>query len=613
MNFTLEKLEQITNQMTQEGYAPIGLSILFIFFLIYMYFLMRRKKKARLAAANSVKVFQKAFDLSRDSMLILSDKNEVIYANKSMVRLLQLEENFLLKVLEKIPEIKVKKSWVALDKFIQENHERSKEKVLSFPQSMLKVLDNNEIPINLYIDTVLMETNGRVWCNVISIQDITQEKERSTLLFKHQLTNLPNQLQALQDLPAFYSKVHLEKNKIALMLMSFDNFSMLRSIIGYEQSNEVLKKFAKYLQSIVTDLNVSVYHTFDNHFLLTVTNLHSIEEARTFVAEIQAKVASFYKMEDVSLHLTVSAGIAVYPDSGATRTLLDNTYKALAQANKGGDSRIVVFIPEKSTNIYDELKLHNDMQEGLGRGEFEVYFQPIVKAQSKEVVAAEALIRWKHPQYGLIPPDVFISLMEKTGFIVKLGQYVLVEVLKQLKRWELFGFKQIEVSINVSMVEINTGEFVQNVEVQLGHHKVHPELIKFEITEGMAMISEAETEKYFLALKKIGVGLSLDDFGTGYTSFGYLKKFPADTMKIDKSLIDYILTNEEDQRIVKAMIELGHNLGMKIVVEGIENKKMVEIIASYGCDYMQGYYFSKPVPVFPYLSLNFKNCLDRFR
>ena len=138
--------------------------------------------------------------------------------------------------------------------------------------------------------------------------------------------------------------------------------------------------------------------------------------------------------------------------------------------------------------------------------------------------------------------------MEKTGFIVKLGQFILDEVLKQQKRWELFNFKSIEVSINVSMVEINTGEFVQHVERKLAEHQLDPECIKFEITEGIAMLNEAQTVKYFLALKKLGVGISLDDFGTGYTSFGYLKKFPADIVKIDKSLVDYILTNEEDQR-----------------------------------------------------------------
>ncbi|WP_373031195.1 putative bifunctional diguanylate cyclase/phosphodiesterase [Sulfurovum sp.] len=603
MNNILEKLGQVMNQMTQEGYALIMLSILIIFFLLYIYSLAQEKKKLRKALEDNLKVFEKAFEISEDAVLILSDKNEVMYANNTMVRLLQLNNTFLLKSFKSIAEVKVKKDWIALDQFVKDNRVGTKEKVRSYRHAILKISEGDEIPINLYLDTIIMRMPNEVLCDVISIQDMTKEKERSGTHFKHQLTNLPNQLQAYHDLPSFFSKVHLEKNKLALMLLSLDNFSMLRSIIGYEQANAVLKKFATYLETLGLSLNVSVYHTFDNHFLLTVTNLHSLEEARTFVEDIQKQLALFYKIEDVNLHLTVSAGIAIYPDSGNIRKLLDNAYKSLAEAEKDGDGKINIFIPEEFAKDYDELRLNSDMPGALRKGEFEVYYQPIIKVENQEIVAAEALIRWKHPQYGLIPPDVFISLMEKTGFIIKLGQYVLEEVLKQHKRWELFKFKQIEVSINVSMVEINTGEFVQHVERKLGEHQVNPECIKFEITEGLAMINESETEKYFLALKKLGVGISLDDFGTGYTSFGYLKKFPADNVKIDKSLVDYILTNEEDQRIVKAIIELAHTLGMKIVVEGIENQKMVDMIASYGCDYMQGYYFAKPLPVFEFQKL----------
>lgn len=535
--------------------------------------------------------------------MILSAKNEVLYANDSMAGLLQFNNHFLSKKLDTIAQIKVKKDWVVLDTLIKENCINSDDIVLSYPKSNLKLSEGDEIPINFYMDTILMSLHNEEICHVVTIQDLSKEIERSNSYFRHQLTNLPNQLQAYHDLPAFFSKAHLEKNKLALILMHLDNFSMLRSIIGYEQSNDVLKKFARHLETVGINLNISVYHTFDNHFLLTVTNLHSIEEVKTFVKDIQTRLASFYKMEDVNLHLTVSSGIAIYPDSGSIRKLLDYAYRALAKAEQEGDGKIHIFIPEEFASNYDELRLHNDMQGALNNGDFEVYYQPIIQVETRKIVAAEALIRWKHTQYGLIPPDVFIYLMEKTGFIIKLGQYVLEEVLKQQKRWELFKFKQIEVSINVSMVEINTGEFVQHVERKLGQHQVNPKLLKFEITEGVAMINEAETVKYFLALKKLGVGISLDDFGTGYTSFGYLKKFPADNLKIDKSLVDYILTNEEDQRIVKAIIDLAHTLGMKIVVEGIENKKMVDIIASYGCDYMQGYHFSKPLPVFEFQKL----------
>ena len=603
MNATLEKIGHIINQMTLEEYAFISIFFVFVLFLLHIYSLSQSKKKLRATFDNNVKVFQKTFDISEDAIFILSDKNKVMYANNTLVRLLQLNNNFLLKVLETEVQIKLKKDWIALNTFIKENRAGPQEKVRSYPQVMLKISEDDEIPVNLYLDTVVMGMPDEVLCDVITIQDLSKKKELSSAYFRHQLTNLPNQLQAHHDLPAFFSKAHLEKNKLALMLIQIDNFSMLRSIIGYDQANDVLKKFAKHLETLAMSLNVSVYHTFDNHFLLTITNLHSIEEAKIFVEDIQKQIASFYKMDDVNLHLTVSAGISIYPDSGSIRKLLDLTYKALAEAEKEGDGKITIFLPEKFTAEYDELRLNSEMPRALNNGEFEVYYQPIVQVGTEEVVAAEALIRWKHPQYGLIPPDVFISLMEKTGFIIKLGQYVLDEVLKQQKRWELFKFKQIEVSINVSMVEINTGFFVHHVERKLGEHRIHPELIKFEITEGIAMLNESETVRSFLELKKLGVGISLDDFGTGYTSFGYLKKFPADNLKIDKSLVDYILTNKEDQRIVKAIIELAHTLGMKIVVEGIENQKMVEMIASYGCDYMQGYHFSKPLPVFEFQKL----------
>ena len=500
-------------------------------------------------------------------------------------------------------EIKVKKDWVRLDTFIEENRTNAQENMNSYPRVTLKISQNDRVPVNLYLDTVTTGIPDHDICDVITIQDLSKDKELSSAHFRHQLTNLPNQLQAYHDLPAFFSKSHLEKHKLALILMTIDNFSMLRSVIGEEQANAVLKKFANYLETVSTSFNISVYHTFDNHFFLTVTNLHSIDDVRIFVEDIQKKLASFYKMEDVNLYLTASAGIAIYPDSGNVRKLLDYAYRALSVAEKEGDGKIHIYIPEKFDANYDELRLHSDMPRALQNGEFEVYYQPVIKAGSEEIVGAEALIRWKHPQYGLIPPYVFISLMEKTGFIIKLGQYVLEEVLKQQKRWELFNFKQVEVSINVSMVEINTGDFVHHVERKLAEHQISPELIKFEITEGIAMSNEAKTVKDFLALKKLGVGISLDDFGTGYTSFGYLKKFPADNLKIDKSLVDYILTNEEDQRIVKAITELAHTLGMKIVVEGIENKQMVDMVTSFGCDYMQGYHFSKPLPVFEFQKL----------
>jgi polar amino acid transport system substrate-binding protein len=598
MDFSLD----INNLRTFENI--IILLVLFLL-LLRIYLLIKEKKKLQKLIEKKVKIFQKAFDISEDAILILSDKNKVIYANKSMIKLLDLDEGYMLEPLKYMPKVKVKKDWLELDKFIKKMHKATDDKMQSFPQSSL--LPNNKnsknIPINLYIDSTSMGSEYDLWCNIISMHDLSKEKERLTALHRHKLTHLPNQLQALQDLNKFYSQIHLDDKKLALVLVNIDNFSQLRAIIGYEQANIILIKFAKYLEQLSKRSSFYVYHTFHNNFLLIIPSVESSDEIIMLSKEIQKQLVSFYKMGGVALHLTASIGISIYPESGSTLNLFDNAYKALAEAEKNGHGRINIYKTDTLEHDYDELALYNGIHEAIDKNEFEVYYQPIIEVGTEDIVAAEALIRWRHPQYGFIPPDVFVPIMEKTGFIVELGRYVLEEVLKQQKRWELFKFKQIEISINMSLLEIETEGFVENVAKQLAYHQINPELIKFEITEGSAMSSEEQVDTQLLALKKLGVAISLDDFGTGYTSFSYLKKFPADILKIDKTLVDYILVNQEDQRIVKAMIELGHNLGMKIVVEGIENKRMVQIVSSYGCDYMQGYYFSKPLPVFEFQKL----------
>jgi len=574
-------------------------------FPVSIYFLTKEKKKLQKHVESKVKVFQKAFDISEDAILVLSDKNKVLYANRSMIKLLGLPEGFMLKPLEYMPKVKVKEDWLALDTFIKKVHKVSEDKMQSFPQSSLLVDDENSksVLVNLYIDSSSIGSKHALWCNIISIHNLSKEKQRASEAYRHKLTDLPNQLQALQDLNKLYSKIHLNNKKLALVLINIDNFSQLRAIIGYEQANVILIKFAKYLEQLAKESSFNVYHAFHNDFLLTVPGVESSDEVIMLSKQLQEQLASFYKMEDVRLHLTVSVGISIYPESGSTLNLFDNAYKALAEAQQSGLGRIKIHKADVLKHGYDELILYNEMHEALEKNEFEVHYQPIIEVKNKEIIAAEALIRWRHPKFGLIPPDVFIPMMEKTGFVVEIGRYVLEEVMKQQKRWERFQFKQIEISINMSLLEIETEGFIENVTKQLIHHQIDPEFIKFEITESSAMSHEGKVDAQLLELKNLGVAIALDDFGTGYTSFDYLKKFPADVLKIDKTLVDYILVNQDDQRIVKAMIELGHNLGMKIVVEGIENERMVQMIASYGCDYMQGYYFSKPLPVFEFQKL----------
>ena len=567
---------------------------------VYLYFLKSRKRKIQDVVSDKINVMQKAFEVCKDGVLILSEKQEILYANKPMKKLLKLKEQYENTPLDNIIKVNVGKEWRTLNRLVKENQISKETYRFSLVQTKLLTMEKEEIPVNLYIDSAETGVSSTSGWSIVSIHDLTEAKQKEEAEYHHRLTDLPNQIKALHDLNALNARLHLSDAKTVLVLIDIDNLSVLRSIIGYEQTNAILKKFALYLKRVAKEKHFSVYHTFYNNFLLTITDVYDIEETKEMMRNIQKELRRFYKIGGSRLYLTASIGISVYPDSGPAIKLFDNAYKALASAEKKGYGRMELYLPEPQKHAYDELTLYNDMHEALERDQFEVYYQPLVDAKNKEVVSAEALIRWRHPKYGMIRPDIFIPIMEKTGFIVDLGKFVLDEVLKQQKRWELFKFRQVEISINISLLELETGEFVDNVIDRLKYHQTNPELLKFEITEGLAMQNEKHSAHQFLELRKLGVGIVLDDFGTGYTSFSYLKRFPATVLKIDKILIDYIMTNEEDQRIVKSIIDLGHSLGMKIVVEGIETQAMADLIESYGCDYMQGFYFAKPLPVFEF-------------
>lgn len=578
-----------------------GLLMLFILLMsMYFYRRFRRKKELLEAIDDKVKVFQKALDISRDGMLLLSDKQKVLYINTFMKELLGIKKNSKSKSHFSGIKVKVKNEWLSLYELIEINGIKKDEHKVSYLQVDLMLDKKTIIPINLYIETHVLNSKYNLASQFLVIHDLRVEEKHRQSEFTHPLTHLPNQAKLVHDLTPLYAKLHLNKKKLAFVLINIDEFSTLQSIIGYEQINKILVKFSEYLQASINTSTMGIYHTYYNNFFLRISELEDENEVYEFVKQIQKKLASFYKMEDVKLYLTASVGVSIYKGKGSTRNLLDKTYKALIQAQSLGNGRIHEYASELSENDYDSLLLHNEMHQAIEKKQFEIYYQPIIDAKTEEVVSAEALIRWNHPEYGLIPPYIFIPIMEKTGFVTEIGQYVLDEVLKQQKRWEVFKFKQIDVSINITLFEIEGKDFVKHVEEKLHYHNVNPSLIKFEITEGSAMVSESSTQKHFKEIKKLGIGISLDDFGTGYTSFSYMKKFPADVLKIDKTMVDYILTNKADQSIVKAMIDMGHSLGMKVVAEGIENKKMYELLASYGCDMMQGYYFAKPLPVFEF-------------
>jgi len=479
--------------------AVVAVVVLVIFSFIWLY---RRSRIKQEHAEVKLEMFQKAFDISEDAILVLSDDDRVLYANRALQKLLGLSDDFLRKSLAQMPKIKIKNEWVALSDFLQKMGRHHDERMQAFPQSSLIPDEGKQsIPVNLYVHRSSMGKPHIEWCNIISIHDLRKVLEKEKVTHRHKLTKLPNQLQAQEDLNKLFSKIHLHDKKLALILIDIDHFSQIRSMLGYEMAEKIVIQFAQYLEKIAKESSYYVYHTYSNNFLLCIPSIETEDEVLYFCRNIQKKLKTFYKVNRMHFHLTASMGISLYPDSGSTLTLLDHAFKALADAQKSGVGHIRVFKANDLEKTYDELTLFNAVHEALENNAFEVHYQPIVRTADEEVVSAEALIRWKHHEYGYVPPDLFIPMLEKSGYIIELGRFVLSEVLKQQKRWEMFKFKPVEVSINMSLLELESEGFVDNVAKQLEIHQVPGELIKFEITEGAAMQNEADTNQQ---LKKIG-------------------------------------------------------------------------------------------------------------
>lgn len=574
--------------------------ILILFILLYLIWKSRQQKNVQSASQKQVELIKEGFELSEDCILVLSPKLEVVYANKAMEKFLRLGEEYLFASFAVELKFKPKKEWVRFEQLLKEDSPQRGSTLRRYPNITMSIGDNkDEILVNLYFDiSTSADQDHLAWKYMVILHDLRMKEAYKVSEYRHQITKLPNQAQAIEDMNAFYSRSHLSHNKLAVIAISIDQFSEIRSMVGYHQLNKIMIKLAKYMKDLANKREVEVYHAYENNFLLIVPEVFDDEEVNRLVDKIQNDLKAFYKVQDINLQLSTSVGISFYPDGNVGRNQLNNAYKALSKAQSLGMGRREYFSSVGGKFVFDEIKLYQEMPDALSNREFEVFYQPIVDAKTHEIVSAEALIRWIHPKLGMIPPYVFIPLMEKTGFIIELGRYILDEVLRQLKRWEIFRFKPITVSINMTMIEIESGNFVDEVRQKIAYAQVNPKLLKFEITEGSAMNGEANTIAQFHRLKELGVGISLDDFGTGYTSFSYLKKFPADVLKIDKSLVDYILTEEDDRKIVQAMILLAHSLQMKVVVEGIENRDMADLLTVFGCDYFQGYYFAKPLPLF---------------
>ena len=427
------------------------------------------------------------------------------------------------------------------------------------------------------------------------------ERKRYQEALEHQanydaLTGLPNR-NLLNDRLKQAVFAQRDVRPIAVVFMDLDHFKFVNDSLGHSLGDRLLSTVAERLQSAVRDGD-TVARLGGDEFVLILNDQTNGEVIYRAMQRILATVSEPLMIGGQELYITCSAGVSVYPEDGPdVESLLKNADVAMYRAKENGRNNFKFYTAEMNAVANERLALEGSLRKALDRDELLLHYQPKVSLATGRIVGAEALVRWRHPERGLIAPDRFIPIAEETGLIVPIGEWVLRVACEQHRAWRGAGLPPVPVSVNVSARQFRQDRFGKTVRQILSETGVDAEQLEIEITESMVMHDVQAAIRILHELKSLGVGLSVDDFGTGYSSLSYLRRLPLDTLKIDRTFVHDIADLQEGDGglLAQAIISLGHSLKLKIIAEGVENDAELAFLRAHQCDQVQGYYFSKPV------------------
>jgi diguanylate cyclase (GGDEF)-like protein/PAS domain S-box-containing protein len=439
---------------------------------------------------------------------------------------------------------------------------------------------------------------------VVNSWDVTERKalveQLSYQAFHDLLTGLPNRALFMDRLERALTRAHRRGTKVAVLFTDLDNFKVINDSLGHKAGDQLLVAVAERLKTCLRPEDTAARLGGDE-FTILIEDISSVGEVVQIAERITEILQPPFTLEEQEVFATVSTGIALNsPTKEQPADLLRHADLAMYRAKHRGKARYEVFEPSMDAKAVERLILETGLRRALVRQQFRVYYQPIVALDNDKVAGVEALVRWEHPQRGLLLPEEFLSVAEETGLIVRIGQWVLREAGKQARIWQEHypSTPPLTISVNLSTREFFHPELVAEV---LGESEIDPASLQLEITEG-AMLNDGmySTERTLRNLKRMGIQLAIDDFGMGYSSLSYLRRFPVDFLKIDRSFIAGLGREpngvSKDTEIVKAMIELTHALGLKVIAEGVENAEQLTRLRQMKCDLAQGNYFSEPLP-----------------
>lgn len=436
------------------------------------------------------------------------------------------------------------------------------------------------------------------------VSDARQMAQKMTYLAEHDyLTDLPNRLLLTDRITQAISAAKRRGSKLAILFFDIDHFKRVNDTLGHEVGDQLLKVLSKKLQMCIRASD-TLSRQGGDEFVVLLPELTDDAVPAEIAQKILFSVKDPISIANHELFITASIGIAVYPDDGDNVDVLTrHADAAMYHAKNSGRNNYQFFTKEMSARVAAQLTMENSLQKAIANNELLLFYQPKVSIKTGKIIGAEALIRWVHPQWGMMMPDRFIKIAEDSGLIRGIGHWVLREACTQNKKWQDSGLPEIPIAINVSVVELHHAHFTQEVTKVLLQTGLQPYHLELEVTESVAIQTEVTVINDLNKLKEMGVRLSVDDFGTGYSSLSYLKLLPVNTIKIDKSFIRDIQVDANDAAIVTAIIKMSQSLGLTVIAEGVETQAQLEFLQSHDCDEMQGYLFSRPLPADEFAAL----------
>jgi diguanylate cyclase (GGDEF)-like protein len=426
-----------------------------------------------------------------------------------------------------------------------------------------------------------------------SLQKVNAELKHMVL--HDPLTRLPNRLLLEDRIGQAIGACRRSGARCAVLFVDLDRFKSVNDSLGHFAGDELLRAMAERLRAAMRAED-TVSRLGGDEFVVLLRQIERDEDAEVVARKILEVAGLPFPVNGRELSVTASIGAAIFPDHGSTaQMLISNADAAMYHVKKSGRNALQVFSASMSTFFPDRLALENDLRHALERRELELYYQPKVDVNSGSVTGMEALVRWRHPQRGLISPADFIPLAEETGMIIPLGQWVLREACRQNKAWQSEGLRPLRIAVNISGTQLRHDGFVDQVALALRETGLEPRYLEIEITESVVMQNAATSVAMLDRLSRMGVHLAVDDFGTGYSSLSYLKRFPLNTLKIDSSFVRDLLTDRNGAVIVEAIIVLAHSLKLEVVAEGVEEQAQLQFLQSLGSDQYQGFLHSRPL------------------